>query len=80
MEWKLFDGDKSIWASPKRYMTQEAFHYAEQKNQMLRIITSFVYVLECVKLGASTAVDLGCGDGYMLSLLKKKILNLGDTI
>jgi SAM-dependent methyltransferase len=72
MEWKLFQGDTSEFASEKWHSDREAAHHVDQKSHRSRMLTALDYVIYAQTLGASTVVDLGCGDGGMLSLLKEK--------
>jgi len=72
MEWKLFQGVSSEYASQEWHRNREAAHHLDQKSHRPRMLIALDYVLDALNLGASTVVDLGCGDGGMLSLLKEK--------
>ena len=70
MEWKLFDSDFSEFTTAKWYEDREAAHHLEQLGHSERLHTSAHYVRQAVDLGAQSAVDLGCGDGGLLYLIK----------
>lgn len=70
MEWKLFDSDSSEFTTAKWYEDREAAHHLEQLGHSSRLHTSAHYVEKAVDLGAQSAVDLGCGDGGLLYLIK----------
>jgi len=72
MEWKLFQGNSSEFASEEWHKDRAAAHHIDQKSHRPRMLTALDYVLDAINLGASTVVDLGCGDGGMLALLKEK--------
>lgn len=69
MEWKLFDGDHSVKATKEWYLDREAAHHLEEGKHIERIKKTADLVQETINLGAKTLVDLGCGDGGLLSLL-----------
>ena len=75
MEWKLFEGDKCEFASQEWYVEREAAHHLEQQGHRDRLLEAHKLVLKAIELGAKDAVDLGCGDGGMLSLLKDSDIN-----
>lgn len=70
MEWKLFDGDTSEFTTAKWYEDREAAHHLEEVGHKERILVAAEMVRQAHGLGAKTAVDLGCGDGGLLQLLK----------
>jgi 2-polyprenyl-3-methyl-5-hydroxy-6-metoxy-1,4-benzoquinol methylase len=72
MEWKLFEGEFSEFASQEWHNNREAAHHLDQKSHRPRMQAALDFVLDALSFGALTAVDLGCGDGGMLSLLKEK--------
>jgi SAM-dependent methyltransferase len=72
MEWKLFQGNYSKFASEEWHNDRDAAHHVDQKSHRSRMLTALEYVIDAQNLGATTVVDLGCGDGGMLSLLKEK--------
>jgi SAM-dependent methyltransferase len=71
MEWKLFEGDTSIKTTKEWYSEREAAHHLEENKHIPRLTQSALLVKDCIDLGASSVVDLGCGDGGFLSLIKE---------
>jgi predicted TPR repeat methyltransferase len=74
MEWKLFSGDKSEYASLEWYADREAAHHLEQDDHGERLRETAKVVKIAIDNGAKTLVDLGCGDGGLLQLLKDENL------
>ena len=72
MEWKLFNGNTSTFASQEWHLNRDSAPHLEQKNHKERLHKAADYTEEAIKLGAKTVVDLGCGDGGLLSLLKER--------
>lgn len=72
MEWKLFNGEKSEYASKEWYEDRETANHLDQHDHRERLLKAVEFVKEAVGLGANTVVDLGCGDGGLLSLLKNE--------
>lgn len=72
MEWKLFQGEFSEYASPEWYQDREAAHHLEEDGHKERIEKTLYFIKSAIKLGGNTVVDLGCGDGGLLSLLKDR--------
>ena len=70
MEWKLFEGDHSEFIESEWYRNREAAHHLEEAGHRDRLLVARNFVVEASKMGAKTAVDLGCGDGGLLQLLK----------
>lgn len=70
MEWKLFDGDESEFTTAAWYEGREVANHLDHDNHAERIQTAAAYVKYAVEMGAKSAVDLGCGDGGLLSLIK----------
>lgn len=70
MEWKLFEGDNSELVTAEWYKNREPAHHLEQGDHKERLLIASELVKQAVELGAKTAVDLGCGDGGLLKLLK----------
>jgi len=70
MEWKLFEGDSSEFASPEWYEDREAAHHLEEGGHRERL---FEAANLCAKArdehGVNTVSDLGCGDGGLLQVL-----------
>jgi hypothetical protein len=69
MEWKLFNGEASIYASEDWHKDRDAANHLKQKSHRPRMMQALEYTKEAINLGATTVVDLGCGDGGFLSLL-----------
>lgn len=69
MEWKFFDGD-SEFTTAKWYEDRCAAHHLDEQDHRERLIIASELVKQAVTLGARSAVDLGCGDGGLLSLIK----------
>lgn len=69
MEWKFFDGD-SEFATAKWYEDRDSAHHLEESIHKDRLVSSSWLVKQAMEMGAKTAVDLGCGDGGLLQLLK----------
>lgn len=70
MEWKLFDGNDSEFATAKWYEDRQAAHHLEEQGHNRRLHVAAQFVKQAVFLGAESAVDLGCGDGGLLYLIK----------
>lgn len=70
MEWKLFK-DSSEYITAEWYEDRDAAHHLEQPGHRERLLSAHQFVLDAIEMGAETVVDLGCGDGGMLSLLKE---------
>ena len=69
MEWKFFDSD-SEFVTAKWYEGRDAAHHLEESTHGQRLVHSAWFVKQAVEMGARTAVDLGCGDGGLLQLLR----------
>ena len=69
MEGKFFDGD-SEFVTAKWYEGRDAAHHLEESTHGQRLVHSAWLVKQAIEMGAKTAVDLGCGDGGLLQLLK----------
>ena len=67
MEWKLFNGEASIYASEDWHKDRDAANHLKQKSHRPRMMQALEYTKEAINLGATTVVDLGCGDGGFLS-------------
>jgi len=70
MEWKLFGGETSEYASKDWYESREVANHLDQQEHRERLLKAFYFVREAIEMGAKSVVDLGCGDGGLLSLLK----------
>lgn len=69
MEWKFFDSD-SDFTKAEWYKDRDPAHHIEEADHRDRILTARNLVLQAHEMGAKTTVDLGCGDGGLLQLLK----------
>ena len=70
MEWKLFEGDHSEFVTPEWYEGRVAAHHLEEDSHKERLHVAASLVNTAIGMGAKTVVDLGCGDGGLLQLLK----------
>ena len=70
MEWKLFEGETSELVTAEWYKDRDAAHHLEQSDHKVRLVDSAWLVRQAIEMGAKTAVDIGCGDGGLLQLLK----------
>lgn len=69
MEWKLFEGEPEI-LSAEWHETRESAHHLDETSHRERLFIASNLVRKAVGLGGKSVVDLGCGDGGLLSLLK----------
>jgi len=69
MEWKLFEGEPEI-LSAEWHNTRESAHHLEESSHRERLLITNELVRKAVALGGTSVVDLGCGDGGLLSLIK----------
>lgn len=72
MEWKLFTGRTSEFITKEWYSDREAAHHLEEDMHSERLLASVELIKEAIILGGTQVVDLGCGDGGLLSLLKEQ--------
>jgi hypothetical protein len=70
MEWKLFDGSHSEKTTKEWYADRDAAHHLEENKHIPRLTQGASLVQDCIDMGASSLVDLGCGDGGFLFLIK----------
>jgi 2-polyprenyl-3-methyl-5-hydroxy-6-metoxy-1,4-benzoquinol methylase len=69
-EWKLFEGEPPFFTTPAWYAALPRTRHLEQHDHGPRLQYSALAVAAlATQLGATTAVDLGCGDGGLMSLL-----------
>lgn len=71
MEWKLFNGTNPEFAKADWYQDIESAHHLEEDHHRDRLLAAFDMVNIAIKMGGKTVVDLGCGDGGLLQLLKE---------
>lgn len=74
MEWQLFpEGTIPEYTTPEWYAGRERAPHLEQEPHKWRLETAAGYVAETVDRGATTVVDLGAGDGGLLSLVRDRV-------
>lgn len=78
-EWRLFDeGTVPEYTCPQWYATREHAPHLEQKEHRARLMASATLVAQAAfQSGLSTVVDLGSGDGGLLSLLGPTLTGWG---
>lgn len=70
MQWQLFDpADPPEWTTPEWYAGREAAPHLEQEGHRERLLLTAKLCEQAIGDGAKSAVDLGAGDGGLLSLL-----------
>lgn len=69
MEWKFFEGEPEI-LSAEWHSSRESAHHLDETIHKERLAFSCELVKRAVGMGGKSIVDLGCGDGGLLSLLK----------
>ena len=69
MEWKFFDTE-SEFTTAEWYKDREAAHHLEEGGHNGRLLVACEFVKQAITLGAKSVVDLGCGDGGLLQLIK----------
>ena len=69
MEWKFFDTE-SEFTTAEWYKDREAAHHLEEGGHNGRLLVAREFVNQAITLGAKSVVDLGCGDGGLLQLIK----------
>jgi 2-polyprenyl-3-methyl-5-hydroxy-6-metoxy-1,4-benzoquinol methylase len=74
-EWRLFDeGSIPEWTTPEWYEGREAAPHLEQEGHRERLLLTAELVNSA---HAAHVVDLGAGDGGLLSVLPKTVRNYG---
>jgi hypothetical protein len=69
-EWKLYDGEPPFFTTPAWYATLPRTPHLEQHDHAPRLhLAAHQAAGLAAELGVTTAVDLGCGDGGLMSLL-----------
>lgn len=71
MEWKLFSGKNPEFARPEWYENIASAHHLEELHHRERLFAAKELVKQAIKLGGKSVVDLGCGDGGLLQILKE---------
>lgn len=69
MEWKFFDSE-SEFTTAEWYKDREAAHHLEEGGHTGRLLVACEFIKQAIALGAKSVVDLGCGDGGLLQLIK----------
>jgi hypothetical protein len=79
MEWQLFpEGTIPEYTTPEWYAGRERAPHLEQEPHKWRLETAAGYVAETVALTCGAAVvDLGAGDGGLLSLVRDRVTDWG---
>jgi len=70
MEWKLFNKENIDFVSSDWYKDRESAHHLEESTHIERLLITKDFVLKAINMGGKTIVDLGCGDGGLLYLIK----------
>jgi hypothetical protein len=69
-EWRLYDGEPPFFTTPAWYATLPRTPHLEQADHRPRLLAAAAQAGELIRiLNLTTVVDLGCGDGGLLSLL-----------
>lgn len=71
-EWKLFSGAAPVYTTAEWYEGRERAPHLEEANHRDRLLRTAEIVKELLEDHCDSVVDIGCGDGGLLSLL-------GDT-
>jgi SAM-dependent methyltransferase len=69
MEWKFFETE-SEFTTAEWYKDREAAHHLEEGGHAERLHVACQFIKDAITLGAKSVVDLGCGDGGLLQLIK----------
>lgn len=70
MEWKLFNEANPEFARAEWYEDIESAHHLEEEHHRGRLLAALDFIKVAMDMGGQTVVDLGCGDGGLLELLK----------
>jgi 2-polyprenyl-3-methyl-5-hydroxy-6-metoxy-1,4-benzoquinol methylase len=71
MEWQLWEGDPPEWTTPEWYAERETAPHLEQGLHRGRLFTAAAFVRTARQMGyGPNVVDLGAGDGGLLSLVQ----------
>jgi len=71
MEWKLFNETNPEFSRAEWYENIDSAHHLEEDHHRERLIVALDFIKKAMDLGGSQVVDLGCGDGGLLYLLKE---------
>ena len=69
MEWRLFEGDTPYVSTAEFHADRDRARHLEEEWSQPRLRKAREFIAQAVAEGASTASDLGCGDGGLLSLI-----------
>jgi len=74
-EWQLFEpGTLPEWTTPGWYEDRESAPHVDQAEHRGRLdLACDLATYAILRLGASTVVDLGCGDGGLLKLISDRL-------
>lgn len=71
MEARLFpEGQPPEWTTPEWYAGREAAPHLEQEGHRERLLLTATFIEQAINEGATDIVDLGAGDGGLLSLFR----------
>jgi len=73
MEWKLFSDGNVNFVDAEWYKEREAAHHLEEDGHVDRLNIADYLIGRAIDMGGASIVDLGCGDGGLLQLLKKYV-------
>jgi hypothetical protein len=78
MEWQLFpEGTIPEYTTPEWYAGRERAPHLEQEPHKWRLETAARFAVEKVIERGAAVVDLGAGDGGLLSLVRDRLIGLG---
>lgn len=78
MEWQLFPaGTVPEWTTPEWYANRDAAPHLEQEGHSDRLQLTAMLVQQAIQAGADQIIDLGAGDGGLLSILPHDIKKFG---
>lgn len=75
-EWKLFEGDTAYVSTAEYHKDRERAMHLEDPNHKDRLQKAYEFIIRAVsqfpatRLNPASVVDLGCGDGGLLQLLR----------
>src|SRR4051812_29850682 len=74
MEARLFpEGQPPEWTTPEWYAGREAAPHLEQEGHRERLLLTATFIEQAINEGATDIVDLGAGDGGLLSLFRNDL-------
>lgn len=73
-EWRLFpEGTIPEYTTPAWYAGRESAPHLEQPGHSERLLTTFGAIVDAHNLGAKNVIDLGSGDGGLLSVTSREL-------